>query len=134
MIALFTGLVVLVLAGAFAVIQNPIETAGITEIMAPGPLGVSPEPVAPGRERIEAGRHVYQQQTCARCHSIAGAGNPRNSLDGVGARRTPEELRDWILGSGAVQELLPERIFKLKQAYQLSDDELDALVIYLQSL
>ena len=102
--------------------------------MAPGPLAVSPEAVAPDRERIEAGRHVYQQQTCARCHSIAGAGNPRNSLDGVGARRTPEELRDWILGSGAVQELLPERIFKLKQAYQFSDDELDALVIYLQSL
>jgi len=133
LIALFTGLVVLVLAGAFAVIQNPIETTGTTEIMAPAPLAVSPDAVATDPERFEAGRRVYQQQTCARCHSIGGAGNPRNSLDGVGARRTPEELRDWIIGSGAVQELLPERVFKLKQAYQLSDDELAVLILYLQS-
>jgi mono/diheme cytochrome c family protein len=133
LIALFTGFVVLVLAGAFAVIQNPVETAGTTEIPAPAPLAVSPESVAADAERIEAGRRVYQQQTCARCHYIAGSGNPRNSLDGVGARRPPEELRDWIIGSAAVQELLPEHVFKVKQAYQLSDDELGALVIYLQS-
>jgi mono/diheme cytochrome c family protein len=94
---------------------------------------VYPESGATDPERIAAGRRVYQQQTCARCHYLAGSGNPRNPLDGVGARRSPEELRDWIIGSAAVRELLPERVIKLKQAYQLSDDELDALVIYLQS-
>jgi len=132
-IALFTGLVVLVLAGAFAVIQNPIESAGTVEIMAPDPLTVFPESIALDPECIEAGRKVYEQQTCGHCHSIAGAGNPRNSLDGVGAKRTPEEMRDWIIGSDTVQEMLPERICKLKQAHKLSEDELDSLVIYLQS-
>ena len=39
------------------------------------------------------------QQACARCHSIAGKGNPRRPLDGVGARRNAAELRDWNIGA-----------------------------------
>jgi len=80
-------------------------------------------------------QQVYQQQTCARCHSIAGNGNPRNSLDGVGARRTASELRDWIVGADTLQGELPMYALKLKKSYrEISDDDFDSLVIYMQSL
>jgi len=134
-IAFLTGQLVLLLAVAFALIQNPLEPPDTTESRAQAPPTELLESVALDPERIEAGRQVYGQQTCARCHSINGEGNPRNPLDGVGARRTAQELRDWITGADALQGALPERAFKLKQAYrELSGDDLDALIIYLQSL
>ena len=134
-IALLTGQLVLLLAVTFAVIQNPIETPDTTERREPASPTDLLESIALDPERIETGRQVYKQQTCARCHSIAGEGNPRNPLDDVGARRTAEELRAWITGADALQGALPGRAFKLKRAYrELSDDDLDALVIYMQSL
>ncbi len=72
---------------------------------------------------------------CARCRSIAGRGNPRSPLDGVGTRHNAEALQDWTIGADALREALPEGIFRLKQTHQeLLADDLDALVIYLQSL
>ena len=38
-------------------------------------------------EKTEAGRNIYNQQGCARCHSIGGKGNPRNPLDNIGNNR-----------------------------------------------
>ena len=134
-IAFFTGQIVLLLAIAFALIQNPIETPDTIESRGQVPPPKLLEPVVLDPQRIEAGQEVYKQQICARCHAIAGEGNLRNPLDGVGARRTAEELRDWIIGVDALQGMLPERAFKLKQAHrELSGDDLGALIIYMQSL
>jgi mono/diheme cytochrome c family protein len=134
-IVLFTGLLVLLLAVAFALIQNPVKTPDATENRAHAPPVEPLESVVLDSERIEAGRQIYRQQTCARCHSIAGNGNPGNPLDGVGARRTAEELREWIIGADTLQGVLPGYALKLKQAYgELPGDDLDTLVIYMQSL
>ena len=84
-IALLTGALVVLLAGIFAHFQSPVKTLDTTESKKTALLR---ETLALDPKRIAAGRRVYQQQTCARYHSIAGEGNPRNSLDGVGARRT----------------------------------------------
>lgn len=131
-IALLTGQLVLLLAVVFAISQNLVETPETREPVMPAELL---EPIALDPQRIEAGRGLYRQQTCARCHSIAGKGNPRNPLDGVGARRSAMELRDWVIGGDVLWGELPERAFKLKQAYkELSSDDLDALVAYMQSL
>ena len=135
LIALLTGLLVLLLAVVFAVMQNPIEPPDTTESRAQLPSTEHLESIVLDPQRIEAGRQVYHQQTCARCHSIAGRGSQRNPLDGVGARRSAKELGDWIIGADALQRMLPSRAFKLKQVYrELSSDDLDALVIYMQSL
>lgn len=133
-IARLTAQLVLLLAATFAIIQNPIETPDTTESrQAPPPERLESNVLDP--HRIKAGRQVYKQRACARCHSIAGKGNPRKPLDGVGARRSAEQLRDRIIGADALQRELPERAFKLKQAHrELPGDDLDALVIYLQSL
>src|SRR5687768_18519831 len=43
------------------------------------------------------GEQVYTAQKCSICHAIGGKGNPKGSLDGVGAKLTPDELRQWIV-------------------------------------
>lgn len=122
-IVFLTALIVIVLAFVFARIQNPVK---LTELK---------QPVVIDSKRIEIGRQIYQQQSCGFCHSIAGQGNPRNPLDGVGKKRTASELRNFITGADTLQGLLTTSIRKRKQRYkELSADDLDALVIYMQSL
>ena len=128
-IVLITGLLVLLLAFLFADLQNPVKTTDITESRN-HLTTIDFEP-----ERIEAGKQVYQQQNCSRCHSIAGEGNPRNPLDNIGEKRSAEELRDYITGADRLQKIISERSLKLKQRYRLLPaDELDALIVYMQSL
>jgi cytochrome c553 len=134
-VAILTGLLVLLLAIAFAIIQNPVQSPDATASREKAPPVERRESLVLDPERIEAGLQVYQQQTCARCHSVAGTGNTRIPFDVVGTRRTAEELSDWITGAEALQGELPERVFRLKQSYrELSGEDHDALVIYMQSL
>ena len=134
-IALLTSLLVLLLAVIFALIQNPPITPDTTDSSVTIPSINLLESVVLDPERIEVGRQVYKQQACARCHSIAGEGNLRNPLDKVGAKRTADELRDWIVGADTLQGSVPESALKLKKTYrELSGHELDALVIYMQNL
>lgn len=129
-IALLTGLLVLLLAATFAHLQNPRRIPDTAPSRQQPPAFPVPDP-----QRIAAGHRIYRQQRCARCHSIAGEGNPRNPLDGVGARRSTAELHDWIIGADALHGEIPAHIFQLKQVYKdLPHDDLDALVIYLQTL
>ncbi|MBE9535147.1 MAG: cytochrome c [Proteobacteria bacterium] len=137
-IALLTGVLVVVLAMMFAIIQNPSEPAPGTAGETSGrtyPSAVLSEPDVEKQVLMAAGRRVFEAQRCARCHSIAGEGNPRNPLDGVGERRTVEAIRQWILAPAELKDQLPARSFQAKQAYRNQPPEdLDALVAYLQSL
>ncbi len=87
-----------------------------------------------GQSPAEKGKAVYTAQKCAVCHSIAGAGNKKGPLDGVGARLSASDIRSWITNA-------PEMAAKAKadrkppmKAYSLAQDDLDALVAYLQTL
>lgn len=125
----------LLLAVVFAYIQNPVETSDPTKSRAHIEAPESAESIEPDSQHIKAGQQVFEQQGCARCHSIAGKGNSGNPLDGVGVRRTAEEIRDWIIAADGLQGILPARVFKLKQSYaKLPDHDLEVLVIYMQSL
>ncbi|NOQ90109.1 MAG: c-type cytochrome [Gammaproteobacteria bacterium] len=134
-IAFITGLLVILLAVVFAYIQNPSiqleQTASSQKTLA----DKQAKPTRLDADKIEAGKEVYKQQSCARCHSIAGKGNPRNPLDGIGDVYTAEELRDWITAGDTLRDELPEYLFKLKQRFRkLTDDEIDSLITYMQSL
>lgn len=81
------------------------------------------------------GRAVYSALSCGRCHAVAGAGNPRSPLDGVGARRGAPEIRAWVTASGEVRRELPRSVIRTKEGFDaLADEELEALVEYLSSL
>ncbi|HRP25555.1 MAG TPA: cytochrome c [Thauera sp.] len=129
-VALLTVLVTVSLSLRFAWVHNEQSFAreGLND-SAPVAL---PAPIEGGEHR---GRVVFDRNRCANCHSVAGEGNPRYPLDGVGARRTRAELHDWVVGAAALEAVLPSSAYRRKQQYQaMPDDELDALLTYLQSL
>lgn len=85
---------------------------------------------------VEAGRRLYVSQKCSTCHQIAGEGNKRFPLDGVGRRLTSAEIRRWFTHTAEMEDRLPKQpaIKMSSRKYRYNDAELDALVAYLQSL
>ena len=58
---------------------------------------------------VQKGETIYAAQKCAICHSIAGKGNQKGSLDGVGTKLSADEIRMWIVSA-------PEMTAKTKAA------------------
>jgi mono/diheme cytochrome c family protein len=94
---------------------------------------------APGTARAQdaaKGKEVYTAQKCSVCHSIAGTGGKSSPLDGVGAKLSAAELREWIVDpvvmakkkASTKKPAMPKRYDKLPAA------DLDSLVAYMQSL
>ncbi len=96
---------------------------------------VPARPVTPAA-RIETGRKVYEREKCAACHEMAGKGNSRFPLDGVGSRLTAAQLRRWITDTARMEDALPRMPAVRMSAtkFRLKSSDLDALVAYLQSL
>lgn len=82
------------------------------------------------------GQEVYTAQKCQMCHSIGGKGGKSSSLDGVGAKLSAEDIRQWIThpkeaaakASSTKKPPMPAKYGSLPAA------DLDALVAYMQSL
>jgi mono/diheme cytochrome c family protein len=87
-------------------------------------------------EQVKKGQEVYTAQKCQVCHAIAGKGNKQNPLDGVGAKLSADDIRQWIVNptemtakaKSTKKPPMPNKWAKLPAA------ELDALVAYMQSL
>jgi len=80
------------------------------------------------------GEKVYADQKCSLCHSIAGKGNAKGALDGVGSKLSEADIRAWITdATGMTTKTGATRKPVMKQ-YSLSNDDVDALVAYLTSL
>lgn len=82
------------------------------------------------------GEKVYTEQKCTMCHSIAGKGNPKGSLDGIGSKLKPEEIREWIVSPAAMAaKAKATRTPAMPAKYKdLPKEEVDSLVAYLSSL
>jgi mono/diheme cytochrome c family protein len=86
--------------------------------------------------QIKRGEEVYAAQKCSMCHSIAGKGSKANPLDGVGAKLSAEDIKQWIThptemtakAKSTKKPPMPAKYGKLPAA------DLDALVAYLHSL
>src|SRR5580704_15204050 len=91
-------------------------------------------------EKEAAGRQVFESTACLNCHAIAGTNGTgrfgpdlthlmsRRTIAAGGAENTPENLRLWIQNPHAI------KTGSLMPAMKLSDAELDALVLYLETL
>ena len=90
---------------------------------------------AQSQAQIGAGKTVYTDQKCAICHSINGEGNSKGPMDAVGSRLSADEIREWIVDAPAMTvKTKSERKPEMKAFTSLADEDLDALVAYLQSL
>ena len=138
--AVSTGLIIVLLAVAFALAQNTPTTAqtatphvpddsGVAEQKPISQPGLSPTDSGERDLGVETGRKLYKEQRCAACHGIVGEGKPRYPLDGVGDKLTDPEIRKWLVSP---QEMNPD---VRKSSYDhLSRSEIDGLVAYMMSL
>jgi mono/diheme cytochrome c family protein len=84
---------------------------------------------------IEKGMQVFAAQKCAICHAVAGKGNARGALDGVGSKLTADEIRQWIVDAPAMAAKTNATRKPVMRAYaSLPKDDIDGLVAYLLSL
>lgn len=119
LLALLTLLLALALSIGFAWLQH----AGV-EREAP--------PVETGQHA--PGHAVMEREGCLRCHAVAGSGNPRRPLDGVGDRRDAAGLHAWIICEGEAAEQMPSGLCETKQGHlAIADDDMAALIAYLES-
>ena len=82
-----------------------------------------------------AGLKVFEAQKCSLCHSVAGKGNPKGSLDGVGAKLKADEIRQWLTDpQGMATKHNATRKPAMKNFSSLPAADLDALVAYVSSL
>ena len=80
------------------------------------------------------GEKVYAEQKCAVCHSVAGKGNAKGPLDGVGSKLTADDIRAWIVDAkGMTAKTKAARKPEMK-AYTLPKEEVDGLVAYLSAM
>jgi mono/diheme cytochrome c family protein len=105
------------------------------------PLGAAgsqaaPAPATPATAaQIAEGAKVFAAQKCSICHSIAGVGNKKLPLDGVGAKLTSDQIREWITHPVEAAKKADSTAKPPMRAYpKLAKPELDALVAYMKSL
>lgn len=87
------------------------------------------------QDKVEKGAKIYTEQKCNLCHSIAGKGNAKGSLDGVGSKLKEAEIREWIVDpKGMTAKTKAERKPFMKAYPGLAKEDVDALVAYMMSL
>jgi hypothetical protein len=120
LLCLVTLVLVVGLAAWFAQQHNP--SASVPAVA----------PVAEKGPAVSPGAALLRDHGCTSCHSFRGTGNPRYPLDGVGERRSPDELRAWITGTGVAATQLAGSVVRRKERYtELPPAEMAAIVAYL---
>src|SRR5262249_47431006 len=97
-------------------------------------LFVSGSALAQDKAKSVAGAALFTSQKCTMCHSVAGKGNPKGSLDGVGAELTAAELKEWIVDPEGMRKKANATRTPAMKPIKLSAEQVDALVAYLQTL
>lgn len=82
------------------------------------------------------GEQVYAAQRCQACHMVGGKGNKSNPLDGVGAKRSAADIKEWLVDpvSAAAKQQSTKKPLMPKTYAKLPAADIDALVAYMQSL
>jgi mono/diheme cytochrome c family protein len=98
-------------------------------------LGAPDRAAAQDSGLVKKGEAVYAAQKCQTCHGVPGKASKQNPLDGVGAKLSADEIRNWIVdpvgmtakAKSTKKPPMPNRYGKLPAA------DIDALVAYMQS-
>jgi len=83
----------------------------------------------------QRGQKVFTAEKCAVCHSIGGTGNKKGPLDGVGAKLSAEQIRQWIVGAPEMAaKAKADRKPPMKAYPNMAKEDLDGVVAYLATL
>ena len=85
--------------------------------------------------QTDAGAKVYATKKCGMCHSVAGVGNKKLPLDGVGAKLTVDQIREWMVNPKEAAKKANSTAKPPMPAYaDLPKADLDAIVAYMKRL
>jgi mono/diheme cytochrome c family protein len=98
--------------------------------------GLAMSGFAAAQDAAKRGQEVYTAQKCQVCHSIAGKGGKASPLDGVGAKLSADDIREWITHpKDAATKAKSTKKPPMQDKYsKLPAADIDALVAYMQSL
>ena len=89
---------------------------------------------AAAQDRVARGAKIYADQKCSVCHSIAGKGNAKGPLDGVGTKLSADDIRAWIVDAVSQPAKTKATRKPAMKNYALPKEDVDALVAYLSTL
>ena len=91
---------------------------------------------AAAQDAVKKGQEVYAAQKCQVCHAIAGKGSKANPLDGVGAKLSADDIKQWIThpADAATKAKSTKKPLMPNKYGSLPAPDIDALVAYMQSL
>jgi mono/diheme cytochrome c family protein len=90
--------------------------------------------VASAQDLAAKGAELFATHKCSTCHSVAGKGNAKGPMEGVGSKYTADELRQWLVDPAAMTaKVKAARKPPMKSYKSLSKEDLDALVAYMQT-
>jgi mono/diheme cytochrome c family protein len=114
-------------------ITGGLFMAAVTAILV---VGTPRAARAQDAELVKKGEQVYAAQKCSVCHSVAGKGSKKNPLDGVGAKLSADDLRQWIVDPVAMAKKAnsTKKPPMAKKYDKLPAADIDAMVAYMQSL
>ncbi|MFN7980065.1 MAG: cytochrome c [Vicinamibacterales bacterium] len=85
--------------------------------------------------QADKGAQVFAAQKCSMCHAVAGKGNAKGPLDGVGAKYSAADLKEWIVNAKVMMEKTKAtRKPAMKDFSTLPAADVDNLVAYLRTL
>jgi mono/diheme cytochrome c family protein len=92
--------------------------------------------MARAQDAAKKGQELFTAQKCTMCHSVAGQGNKKYPLDGIGAKLSADEIKEWIVNPDAQQAKKggDKPLMKMKSFKTLPTADIDALVAYVSSL
>src|SRR6185295_7870267 len=88
------------------------------------------------QDAVSHGRQEFVDSKCLVCHQVASEGNKKGAaLDGVGAKLTPDQIRQWITNAPEMAAKAGiDRKPPMKAYTDFPKDKVDALVAYVSSL
>ena len=97
-------------------------------------VSVSLAAPAMAEDAKDVAEKVFAAQKCSLCHSVAGKGNAKGSLDEVGTRLKADEIRAWITDAKKMTAKTKALRKPEMKAYDLPKSDVDALVTYLSAM
>ena len=116
--------------------------AGLAVVMAMGLTGTVLSAQAPDAALASQGKKLYATYKCEKCHMIGGRGSKKGPLDGVGAKLSVAEIKQWLTSPAEMEAKLekakqPKGTDAMSNALKtkgIEPAEITALVAYMQSL
>jgi mono/diheme cytochrome c family protein len=84
--------------------------------------------------KTQQGAAVFTAQKCTMCHSLAGKGNPKGSLDNITAKNKAEHVRQWLNDPEGMRAKTNATRTPAMKPMKLTPDQIDALVAYITSV